>query len=114
MRYFTKKTTLLYFWVILLNWFSTFGQSTIPVYINEFMASNASTINDIAGEFEDWIELHNGLSSSIDIGGFYLSDNPNNLTKYQIPANTIINGGGFVLFWASGDFQSWKSFEFFA
>lgn len=103
MRIFTKKSTLLFSAVISLNWFSTFGQSTIPVYINEFMASNASTINDIAGEFEDWIELHNGLSTTIDLGGFYLSDNPNNLTKYQIPSNTIISGGGFLLFWASGD-----------
>lgn len=83
--------------------FAAHGQVSIPIYINEFMASNGSTLPDATGNFEDWIELHNGLTTSFDLSGFYLSDDPNNLTKFQIPQTTSIGGGGFLLFWASGD-----------
>ena len=80
-----------------------FAQSTTPIYINEFMASNASVIADSTGEFEDWIELYNSLSTPFDISGYFLSDDPNNLQKYEIPQNISISGGGFILFWASGE-----------
>lgn len=83
--------------------FKSQAQSTTPIYINEFMASNGSTTPDITGNFEDWIELHNGLSTTFDLSGFYLSDDPNNLTKFEIPQNTTVSGGGFLVFWASGD-----------
>jgi len=46
----------------------------------------------------DWIELQNTTAAAIDIGHWFLSDNPTNTTKYQIPADTVIEAGGYVVF----------------
>lgn len=73
------------------------------LYINEFMASNNSTIADEFGEFDDWVEIFNASSFDVDLAGYYISDNLNNLTKYQIPINSsvaTIPAGGFLLIWA--------------
>jgi hypothetical protein len=72
------------------------------IVINEFQASNVSTIEDEDGDDSDWIELLNLEDVDIDIGGYYLTDNPNDPTKWQIPKPTIIPAKGIVLFWASG------------
>ncbi len=81
-----------------------FAQSVV---INEFMASNSSTIADELGEYDDWVEFYNTGSTSIDMGGLYVSDDPTNPTKWQISANaptaTTIPAGGFLLFWLDGE-----------
>jgi hypothetical protein len=46
----------------------------------------------------DWIELHNTSGSSIDIGGWFLSDSPGVLMKYTIPTGTVIPSNGYVVF----------------
>ena len=71
--------------------------------INEFMASNASSIEDENDEFDDWIEIHNSGTTDVDIADFYITDDPSNLTKYQFPTSstqTLIPAGGFLLVWA--------------
>ena len=73
------------------------------LYINEFMASNGSTIADENGEFDDWVEVYNAGTTAIDIAGMYLTDDTTNTTKWQIPATnsalTTIPAGGFLLLW---------------
>ncbi|GAB3173510.1 CotH kinase family protein [Telluribacter humicola] len=74
------------------------------LYINEFMASNASKVADATGAYEDWIEIYNPNSSSVDLAGYYITDNLSNPTKYKIPSGssaTVIPAGGFLLLWAS-------------
>lgn len=46
----------------------------------------------------DWIELYNTTNQPIDISGWFLSDDADNLTKYEIPAGTIIAADGYVVF----------------
>lgn len=73
------------------------------LFINEFMASNDQTIADENGEFDDWIEIYNPNAFSVDLAGYYISDDLTNLTKYQIPANSteaVIPALGFLLIWA--------------
>lgn len=72
------------------------------VVINEYSCSNINTIADDYGSYEDWIELHNPTGAAINISGYFLSDNPANPTKWQIPAGTSIPANGFTLFFASG------------
>jgi hypothetical protein len=72
------------------------------VVINEFMTYNEN-IPDPNGEYEDWIELYNPGPNTIDLSGMYLTDNLNNLTKWQIPEGITIASKGFVVFWADGD-----------
>jgi len=65
------------------------------------IGSNQSVlINEILAHTDlpqvDQIELYNITPSVINIGGWYLSDSINNLKKYRIPDNTIINGHGYI------------------
>jgi hypothetical protein len=73
--------------------------------INELMASNHRTLEDPdePGEFPDWIELYNGTTGTIDLGGMYLSDEFQNLTKWQIPSGVSIEPGQYLIFYADGD-----------
>ncbi|MHC4843188.1 MAG: lamin tail domain-containing protein, partial [Planctomycetota bacterium] len=71
------------------------------VVINEFIAYNQS-VPDPSGE-QDWVELYNPGPNTIDLGGMYLTDNLNNLTKWQIPEGITIASEGFTSFWADGD-----------
>ncbi len=80
------------------------GQS---IYINEFMASNHSTINDEEEGYDDWVELHNTSTEAIDVGGMYLTDDLSDLIKWQIPDTnsmlTTIESGGYLIFWFDGN-----------
>jgi spore coat protein CotH len=74
-----------------------------PVVINEVMASNTRTIADPQGEFDDWIELRNITDAEVDLTGRYLSDEPNNPTKWKFPDGTKIPANGYLLVWADED-----------
>lgn len=73
------------------------------VVINEFMASNDVTAMDQDGEFDDWIELYNNSSEIVDLSGYYLSDDLDNLTQWAFPAGTLIEGNGYLIIWADED-----------
>jgi hypothetical protein len=70
----------------------------LGVVINEILSS---TTTDPRGQ---WIELLNTTDSDIDISGWYLSNDGNDLKKYQIAAGTIIPAGGFVTFTQTSNF----------
>jgi hypothetical protein len=71
------------------------------VVINEFMASNGITIPDEDADFEDWIELYNRGDETVDIQGYYLSDDADNPHRWRFPS-VEIPPGGFLLVFASG------------
>jgi spore coat protein CotH len=74
------------------------------VVINEMMPQNNVSITDPAGDYEDWIELYNNTDASIDVSGYYLSDQPSaNPTKYEIPEGTTIDANGYLIIWADED-----------
>lgn len=73
-----------------------------PMVINEFMASNSRTIADEHGEYDDWIELYNSDTKSIQVGGMFLSDDPASSTRWMLP-DTTIAPKGFLLIWADGN-----------
>lgn len=56
---------------------------------------------DAFGEREDWIELYNATGSAIDMTGYYLSDNDNNLTKWMVPSGSI-PANGYKMVYCSG------------
>ena len=82
-------------------------QFPLSLVINEFMASNVSSARDPQGQYDDWIEIYNFDSSAIDIGGFYLTDDLSNPSKWRFPdgnpALTTIPAGGYLLIWADND-----------
>lgn len=78
------------------------GYPSAPVYINEVMAANETTITDEAGEYEDWVELYFTGSEPLYLGDKYLSDNEENPTKWKFN-NTWIYPGQFKIVWLDDD-----------
>lgn len=75
----------------------------LRLYINEFMAANESTLySPDYQEYADWLEIHNAEDTTVDISGFYLTDDLSTPTKWQIPPETRIRPGWKMLFWADG------------
>lgn len=97
---FTKKTSLLLAFCLFA--LGKIGAQN-SVVINEIMASNTTTITDEAGEYNDWIELYNTSGSTVNLGDWFLTDNPANLTKWDFPTNTSIEAHGYLIIWADED-----------
>jgi len=78
------------------------AQGLTPVRINEVSAANAVYANDYFKR-EDWVEFYNTTDEDIDMGGMYVSNNPDNPEKYQITADgtesTIIPANGYKVIW---------------
>ena len=74
----------------------------IRVYINEWMA-DTTIINPGTGGYDDWFELYNAETNDVDLSGYYLSDNPTNLTQFEIPNGCVIPPKGFLLIWADNN-----------
>ena len=71
------------------------------LYINEVMSSNSHTITDEDGDYPDWIELYNGGDSPLNLNGFSLSDDADQLDKWQFPDMSLESAGHLLVF-ASG------------
>jgi len=74
------------------------------LFINEILASNKIGITDNTGVREDWFEIYNPNNYEIDLAGYYLSDNVNNPTKFQIATGAgspKVPANGFLIIWAS-------------
>ncbi len=69
--------------------------------ITEFMAANHLGIQDEDGDSSDWIEIHNTGREPVSIGGWYLSNDVQDLTQWQFP-EVVIDGQSFLQVFASG------------
>ena len=71
------------------------------ISINEIMADNETTLPDPDfGEYGDWIELYNAGDVDILLEGFFMSDDPEEPMKWQLPSEAQIPANGFLLIWA--------------
>lgn len=77
-------------------------RSTPNVVINELLASNTSGIKDEAEEYEDWIELYNNEPFPVNLRNMYLSDNPEDPSKWALPNKSLLPGE-YLLIWADND-----------
>ncbi len=89
-----KKLLLL---ILFLTPVTLFGQITI----NEASNSNGTTILLPNGDSPDWIELYNAGASSVNMSGYSLSDNPDDLMKWVFPS-VIIQPLSFLTVFATG------------
>ena len=72
------------------------------LYVNELNAFN-SDYPDANGQLDDWIELYNADSQTVNISGYYITDLISNPTKFQFPqisAQTTMAPGTFKILWA--------------
>ena len=72
-----------------------------PVIISEVMSNNTSTLQDQYGEYPDWIELYNRSDSEVDLSGWGLTDNTNELGRWRFPSTTL-SPGEYLTVYASG------------
>jgi hypothetical protein len=80
--------------------------------INEFMARNDSEqplkngdLLDEDSEPSDWIEIYNPTNEAINLDGWFLTDDANDMEKWEFPSVEIARGGFLVVF-ASGKNRS--------
>jgi hypothetical protein len=69
--------------------------------ITELMASNDDTLEDYYGDSTDWFEIYNPSATAIDLAGLYVTDDSDELTKWQFPAGSSIDPGEFQVVFAS-------------
>ena len=67
------------------------------VKINELLAHSHAAASD-------WIELHNTTGEPIHIGGWFLSDNSDDLMKYEIADGMWIDPSDYIIFYQNQHF----------
>ena len=73
------------------------------IVINEVLTHTDDLI------YGDWIELHNTTDANINIGGWFISDDRDNLKKYEIQPSDLratVPANGYVVFSAVEDFRN--------
>jgi len=71
--------------------------------ITEFLADNNTVLADADGDFPDWIEIHNPTQNSIELDGWYLTDDSDKLKKWEFPEIPLEAGGYLVVFASEKD-----------
>lgn len=79
---------------------ASYGQ----VKFNEVQPSNSQTQMDPDFyKYKDWVELYNTSSSSVDLSGYYITDNKDKPRKWQIPSGQSIASKGYLLIYCDGE-----------
>ncbi len=73
----------------------------IPLLINEFMASNSSSLPDENGDYPDWIEVYNPTALLVDLTGWRLTDDKDDLAGWPFPSITL-DPFEYLIVYASG------------
>ena len=71
--------------------------------LTEFMAVNDNVLPDEDGDFPDWIELFNAGTNTVNLNGWYLTDNPGNPTKWRFPGATMAPNSYLIVYASSKD-----------
>jgi len=91
-----RYTALIWAALTICLWFGVvYGADVV---ISEFMALNNSTLADGDRNSSDWIELHNPTDNPVNLSGWYLTDDPSDLTQWPFPDISIPDGGYLVVF----------------
>lgn len=70
------------------------------VIINEAMSSTATFVS---GRHDDWVELYNSANKQVSLKGWYLSNDPYNLTRWAFPDTAKIAKGGYLVVYCAGE-----------
>ncbi len=73
------------------------------LYISEVVADNDGSLQDKAQSSPDWIEIHNAGEEPVNLEGYRLSDDPDDLDLWRFPNVTITERGFLTVFATGGD-----------
>jgi len=93
-----KKAIITLFFILILSSHAAFGQG---IKINEISSSNTNVIQDLDGDYPDWIELFNNSLSTVNLSDYYITDDLDSLAKWQFP-NVEVEPDSLLLIFASG------------
>jgi hypothetical protein len=69
-----------------------------PLRINEVMADNVSVLQDEDGDYSDWVEITNTGSSAVNLAGYGLSRDRDDLFQWSFPELSLQPGQNLVVF----------------
>ena len=75
--------------------------SPAAVTINEFVTDNGGGLLDEDLQTPDWIEIYNSGPGPVNLGGWHLTDDAGNLSKWTFPP-TNLPADGYLIVFASG------------
>lgn len=100
-----KLTGVLITFLLVLCSSQSHAQSGLDLRINEILVHNDSNYVDDYGMRNSWIEVFNSAYNSVNMAGMYLTNDPNNPTKYRIakgdPITNIVTRN-YLVFYADG------------
>lgn len=70
--------------------------------ISELVASNQQSLDDGNRRSSDWIEIYNRGNETADLAGWYLTDDLENLTRWQFPG-VQVEPDEYLIIFASGN-----------
>ena len=78
-------------------WLKSKNTGDVPVVISEIASGGGFTIVNGEGRQSDWIELYNTGKTTVTLDGAYLSDDPDDRTKWVIPQLSLEPGQRTVI-----------------
>lgn len=79
------------------QWLASIAREPLEIVISEVQTTSRHTWLDGTGTVCDWIELHNPGTETAVLNGAYLSDDPEDPLKWQIPSLTLAPGSYGVI-----------------
>ncbi len=70
------------------------------IVLNEIVSKNESGLFNDFQRYSDWIELYNTTEDSVLLNTYYLTDDPTNTYKWQLPKR-YLNGQSHIVIYAS-------------
>src|SRR4030043_326276 len=102
------KYTIISLLTLITTMYMIGSANAAVLVISEFVARNDSKpplrngdLLDEDGDPSDWIEIYNPTEEAINLDGWFLTDDANDMEKWEFPAVEIARGGFLVVF-ASG------------
>lgn len=79
------------------------GAAKGTIVISEVMSATQAILLDQFGEFSDWVELYNSGSETVELAGWFLSDDPAQPDKWTFPEAQIEPGQRLIVFCSGAD-----------
>ncbi len=76
---------------------------TVNLFVNETVLRNVAGATDEAGDHDPWVEIHNFGNEIVELGGLFLSDDPDEPTKWRFPAGSPIAPRAYLQIWLDGE-----------
>lgn len=79
------------------------GAAEGTIVISEIMAASQAVLPNSFSEFSDWVELYNTGSQTVNLAGWFLSDDPAAPRKWQFPDLELQPGQRVILYCSGRD-----------